>query len=257
MKNNWTALWQSNEISSADVAQLTTDAQLYPYCSALQIANEAALAQHDAANRAAHLHRATAYAGNIFMLHQQMANFSLSKIKHASDELLMPLFTDNYFAHQKIEVDAAAVEAFVEEQKVEKEKGITLAQTKEAEENNADQSLMITMSFEEWLLYFKSKKEKETKEKDSQEAMRAMWQKEKLKAANEEENDLIPENVFKMAIDSISLGENTASESLAEIMLKQGKTDKAIEMYRKLSLLNPEKSSYFALKIKQINKNNQ
>jgi hypothetical protein len=59
-----------------------------------------------------------------------------------------------------------------------------------------------------------------------------------------------------MAIDSIHLGENTVSESLAQIMLNQGKTDKAIEMYRKLSLLNPEKSSYFAHKIKEVTKNN-
>jgi pentatricopeptide repeat protein len=46
------------------------------------------------------------------------------------------------------------------------------------------------------------------------------------------------------------------SESLAEILAKQGKTDKAIEMYKKLSLRNPEKNSYFADRIKDLLTNN-
>jgi pentatricopeptide repeat protein len=47
------------------------------------------------------------------------------------------------------------------------------------------------------------------------------------------------------------------SESLAEIYVKQGKLDKALEMYRKLSLRNPQKNAYFADKIKEILKENQ
>lgn len=45
------------------------------------------------------------------------------------------------------------------------------------------------------------------------------------------------------------------SENLANIMLKQGKTDKAIEIYEKLIVKYPEKKSYFAEKI-EILKNN-
>ncbi|GAA4457686.1 hypothetical protein GCM10023189_28810 [Nibrella saemangeumensis] len=43
-----------------------------------------------------------------------------------------------------------------------------------------------------------------------------------------------------------------ATESLAKIMLKQGKTGKAIEIYEKLMLKNPEKSAYFAAKISEL-----
>ena len=39
-----------------------------------------------------------------------------------------------------------------------------------------------------------------------------------------------------------------ATETLAEVYLKQGKTERALEVYKKLSLKFPEKSSYFAKK---------
>ena len=50
--------------------------------------------------------------------------------------------------------------------------------------------------------------------------------------------------------------DDLVSEELAEIYLAQGLKCEAIEIYRKLSLLNSEKSAYFAEKIENIEKNN-
>ena len=50
--------------------------------------------------------------------------------------------------------------------------------------------------------------------------------------------------------------DDLVSEDLAEIYLLQGLKCEAIEIYRKLSLLNSEKSAYFAEKIENIEKNN-
>ena len=58
-------------------------------------------------------------------------------------------------------------------------------------------------------------------------------------------------NVEKMAEISINDRE-VVTEAMAEVWEKQGKAIKAIEVYQKLSLLNPGKSSYFAAKIEQL-----
>jgi len=42
------------------------------------------------------------------------------------------------------------------------------------------------------------------------------------------------------------------TETMADVLEKQGQVDKAIQLYIKLSFLNPEKSSYFAAKIEQL-----
>lgn len=124
------------------------------------------------------------------------------------------------------------------------------------EEEKRQKSLMVMMSFNDWLNHFKSKTENEQIEEQEKRALKTAWQKEKLTAVIEEEQDEIPEKIFKQAMDSISMENALISESLAVILAKQGKTDKAIEMYKKLSLRNPEKNSYFADRIKDLLTNN-
>lgn len=42
------------------------------------------------------------------------------------------------------------------------------------------------------------------------------------------------------------------TETMAEVLVKQGKIDKAVQVYIKLSFLDPDKSAYFAKKIEQL-----
>ena len=158
------------------------------------------------------------------------------------ETLIPPIYTQDYFLQQGEKVPEEIPNAIDD-----------LVDTMDDE----DRSLMVMMSFSEWLQHFKSTKQKKEEEKKDQRALRTMWQKEKLAAAMEEENEEIPENVFEMAVNSITKEDGLASESLADIYIKQGKYDKAIDMYRKLSLRNPQKNAYFARKIEEVLKEKQ
>jgi tetratricopeptide (TPR) repeat protein len=52
----------------------------------------------------------------------------------------------------------------------------------------------------------------------------------------------------------VLLKDEIVSESLAGIYIKQGLIEEAIEMYKKLSLINPKKSAYFAEIIENLKK---
>ena len=58
-------------------------------------------------------------------------------------------------------------------------------------------------------------------------------------------------NVEQMAEHSIDESE-VVTETMAEVWIKQGNKEKAIETYNKLSLLNPDKSAYFASLAEQL-----
>jgi len=160
------------------------------------------------------------------------------------DTLILPIYTEDYFLHQGVHISNDIP------QNVEH-------LNQQEEDEDEDKSLMVVMSFSEWLTHFKTRNEKAKEEEEDQKALKTMWQKGKLAAALEEENEEIPEAVFEMAVNSITKEEDLISEPLAEIHIKQGKYDKAIEMYRKLSLRNPQKSAYFARKIDAVIKEKQ
>ena len=62
------------------------------------------------------------------------------------------------------------------------------------------------------------------------------------------------EKVVQLATHSIEDGD-VDTEAMAEVWIKQGKPEKAIAIYDKLSLLNPSKSGYFASLIENLKNN--
>lgn len=160
----------------------------------------------------------------------------------ANDALIQPIYTEDYFLHEGVEISNELPEhdELIHQQ-----------------QDDGQQSLMVMRSFVEWLSYFKTKSKEQQEEEEDKKALKTRLQKQKLAAAIEEENEEIPEQVFEMAVNSITHEDGLASESLAEIYVKQAKYDKAIDMYRKLSLRNPQKNTYFARKIEEVLKEKQ
>lgn len=141
-----------------------------------------------------------------------------------------------------------------EENPIKKEEKVIKEEAKEEVEKITEDpgDLMVMMSFTDWLHHFKAKSENEAEEKKGKDAIRSAWQKEKLAEAMDDEEDVVPDKIFEKAMKSVSFGDGLVTEPLAELYVQQGKTEKAIELYKKLSLLNPEKRTYFASRIKDL-----
>ncbi len=64
------------------------------------------------------------------------------------------------------------------------------------------------------------------------------------------------EIVVEAMAESSLKDDDVYTEAMAEVWVKQGNLEKAIEIYRKLSLLDHSKSAYFASKIEALKKSN-
>lgn len=69
-----------------------------------------------------------------------------------------------------------------------------------------------------------------------------------------EQNEVI-EKIIQSSAEESNADADVLTEAMAEVLIKQDKREKAVEMYQKLSLMNPSKSAYFAAKIESIKTN--
>jgi hypothetical protein len=74
----------------------------------------------------------------------------------------------------------------------------------------------------------------------------------KLHPLQLEEQDIVTERRIQNSAEESNINTEVLTEAMAEVLIKQDKKEKAIEMYNKLSLINPSKSAYFATKIESI-----
>ncbi len=65
------------------------------------------------------------------------------------------------------------------------------------------------------------------------------------------DNNVTEADVQKLA-DTSNSAKEVVTEAMASVLGKQGKKEKAIELYTKLSFLNPDKSAYFAAQIEKL-----
>ena len=77
-----------------------------------------------------------------------------------------------------------------------------------------------------------------------------------MKRINQQPTDLGTDAETEHIIEAIAKTSNETkdviTETMAEVLAKQGKTDKAIQLYQKLSFLDTAKSTYLAAKIQEL-----
>lgn len=76
------------------------------------------------------------------------------------------------------------------------------------------------------------------------------WRQIKIKAKKKKKKS----EAEQIAAKSVKLSNEIASETLARLLEKQGYFRKAVKMYERLSLENPQKSDFFAAQIEKLNK---
>lgn len=144
--------------------------------------------------------------------------FPLDTSETETSLTFQPLYTDDYFAYKRLK---------------EPEQAEQLSEKAAAE----------MKSFTSWL--------KEMKHTFAEKASK-QWYHQQMHRSYEDVDPEVSEAVEKMAMESITLNDDIVSETLAEIWARQHQYQTAIHIYQKLSLLNPNKSAYFAQKIKEL-----
>lgn len=102
-----------------------------------------------------------------------------------------------------------------------------------AETSPKDQLSLKLRSFTEWLR-----------------AMKKLHPEKIDKNFNQEQEEQV-----RVIAESSNAPQVVYTEAMAEVFIKQGKKDKAKEVFEKLSLLDPGKSAYFAVRIKELKEN--
>jgi len=145
--------------------------------------------------------------------------FPLDTTETETSLTFQPLYSDDYFAYKRLKEPESA-------------------------EKLSEKAAAEMKSFTSWL--------RDLKSTFAEKAATKQWYQEQMHRSYEDADPGVSETVEKMAMESITLNDDLVTETLAEVWAHQRQYLTAIHIYQKLSLLNPNKSAYFAQKIKEI-----
>lgn len=273
-------LFQKN-ISDCSVEELRSLAEQYPYFSPAQYALSKKLQQTDSEAYQAQFQKAVLYYHDPAGFHHFINEENFAVEDFIPETVVTPVIeTEELLPIQEVtpEESIVAEPEIIEEEKEEEnapQLDVTIHKEPEAPVVNSDEpktpvaetngTADTGLTFEPYhtVDYFASQgirlsQEEATKDRFGRQLKSfTEWLKtmKKLPAAEQAKPiDTIDEQkVEQLATHSVQESD-VVTETMAEVWIKQGRIEKAIEVYNKLSLLNPSKNAYFAAKVEFLKK---
>jgi hypothetical protein len=261
---------KNDSLADCSVSQVQVLAEQYPYFAASQILLAAKLKETGTADLESQLQKTLLYINNPFWLNR------ILKTDKPATELQNQTHTETLKAEVPVTVEykQATTEAIIEETEeeiydetteIEEDESILNIKLPSLDMTAVSADTELSLNFEPYhrVDYFASQgiKVETALHKDDKLGHKLKSFTDWLKVMKK-----LPESDKVNQIDSgieqkvITLAEHSlterdiVTEAMAEVWEKQGKNEKAIDTYHKLSLLYPDKSTYFASKIDLLKK---
>ena len=254
------SLFRKNSLEQCSIEEIGLLAKQYPYFSSAQILLAAKLKETGNPGFEKHLRSTSLHVNNPLWL-DHLLNSKPTSDKIAVEQKVIETEVNEEPNNDELVLATARHELVVAskpDEKITTTSGSTLAEIEKADAH--DQPLAFEPYFT--VDYFASqgiKNNVEEKPKDrlgQQLKSFTEWLKtirqmppQQIAAMNSDTNS--EQKVVQLATHSLA-EENVDTEAMAEVWIKQGQPEKAIKIYEKLSLLNPSKSSYFAVLIEKL-----
>ncbi len=259
--------------------ELEVITQRYPYFAFAQFLLNQKMKDERDPNAEKQMQKTALYFSNPFLFHYLItenewhkvdtSNESLNQVEHPNEELQK----ENITTATVTEKTEQNINEYQDEFEEEENNGISgeeheklsklieqhLSEFKKPLEDNGE--ITIEARVYHTIDYFASQGIKLEPGKISQDMLGTKVKKftdwlKQIKQTNQNPTDLGTDTETEHLIEKIAQTSNEAkdvvTETMAEVLLKQGKTEKAIQLYKKLSFLNPSKSTYFAAKINEL-----
>lgn len=227
----------SDIFSSADTAHLENITGKYPWCSVAQLA---LLQQYKKNNPAQADKQATKTA--LFFNNSNWLNWQLHLLSKAHD-----------ISEETEEIHGDPVDNEEQKENIKQSLSEITSQSDTRETTIEFEPLHTTD-------YFASQGIKLTDEPVTHDKLGSQmksfteWLKSMKKVHKEKlgEGDEQTDKTIQQIAEHSNVVAQVFTEAMADVLIKQNKTEKAIEVYEKLSLINPSKSAYFAAKIDSL-----
>lgn len=239
------------QVTSSDMAELEEAVKLYPYCQLAHMLTAKAHQQLESPQVNQNVKRAAVYAVNRNVLKKYLfgQSFPLTdkadtparqtpEIPHTGQPEDLENMSD-----PEASVQETPFVPFSEQQPAEQP---SMDATPQTADINTDQKQDHML--EEGL----SINIRQVNKKEQNEIIETFIKNEPRISSLQKADRNMPQTSQDLSQKSIILPSGVISENLAGIMIKQGKTDKAIEIYEKLILKYPQKKAYFAEKIEHL-----